>query len=258
MNSFRENIKSSSTVYISTFAALILLNIIIFLFPVELSAYRKTDITAPFWSFVTGTGSFWGGLTILVLMTTFLIHKFIKHHLNFDHLILFLTLVFFTYIFSIGVTEYSLKDLFKKPRPSQNYFFEKGYLGINESVFFSMPLDQRKKYFEEKINPSDSQLTDIYSPILKQWIYESGFSFPSGHALTSFFFGTILSFLIFRTEVFKNKYLCFLPLVWSVIVSISRIVTGLHYPSDVTAGSIIGAAAGLVLISLPNSNELFK
>ncbi len=92
---------------------------------------------------------------------------------------------------------------------------------------------------------------------MKSWIYESGFSFPSGHSQTSFFLGTIISFVIYRTIDKKKKYYSVIPLIWAILVSMSRVVIGVHFPMDVTVGAFIGMSTGFVIISLKKVNNIF-
>jgi len=68
------------------------------------------------------------------------------------------------------------------------------------------------------------------------------FSFPSGHTLHSVAFSVILT----------AYYPTFALFVWpfTVLVAISRIVLGLHYPSDVVVGGLIGAVTALVSFNL--------
>ena len=68
------------------------------------------------------------------------------------------------------------------------------------------------------------------------------FSFPSGHTLHA------VSFSILMTAYHPPLAL----LVWpfAVLVAASRVVLGLHYPSDVLAGAAIGAALALAAIGI--------
>ena len=68
------------------------------------------------------------------------------------------------------------------------------------------------------------------------------FSFPSGHTLHSVAFSLILTVY----------YPMFALFVWpfTVLVAVSRIVLGLHYPSDVIVGALIGALTAAVSFNL--------
>lgn len=98
----------------------------------------------------------------------------------------------------------------------------------------------------------------IFVTILNKWIKSSvhrprpdemlhlieqgGFSFPSGHAITSMFVYGMLIYLI-RANV-KNKrtanILTVLLAIPMILVGLSRIYLGVHYPTDVLAGWSLG------------------
>lgn len=85
------------------------------------------------------------------------------------------------------------------------------------------------------------------------WIVqETGFSFPSGHALATMCFYGMVAFLIMRTMASWRGRLTVMTLavVMSVAVGISRIYLGVHYPTDVVAGYAAGSMWLAFCISL--------
>ncbi len=68
------------------------------------------------------------------------------------------------------------------------------------------------------------------------------YSFPSGHTLHAVCFTVLLTYL--------NPLLGFIVLPFTLCVALSRVVLGLHYPSDVGAGAALGfiiASTGITL-----------
>jgi undecaprenyl-diphosphatase len=68
------------------------------------------------------------------------------------------------------------------------------------------------------------------------------FSFPSGHTLHA------VSFTVVAVSGFPALAWVLVP--FAALVATSRVVLGLHYPSDVIAGAAIGALVALVVLSL--------
>ena len=68
------------------------------------------------------------------------------------------------------------------------------------------------------------------------------FSFPSGHTLHAVAFSMVV--LAYFSSLF------WLVVPFTVLVALSRLVLGLHYPSDVLAGAAIGALVAGVSLSL--------
>lgn len=68
------------------------------------------------------------------------------------------------------------------------------------------------------------------------------YSFPSGHALSSFIFCSILIYLISRSNmhVALKWVLSALLLLFALTIGMSRIVLKMHYPTDVLAGFCLG------------------
>jgi membrane-associated phospholipid phosphatase len=78
-------------------------------------------------------------------------------------------------------------------------------------------------------------------PLLKTL---TNFSFPSGHALSSFIFSSVIIYLIWRGNLSKTLKWLFsgLLILFSITIGISRIVLRYHFASDVLAGFCLGLA----------------
>ena len=64
-------------------------------------------------------------------------------------------------------------------------------------------------------------------------------SFPSGHA--AFFFG--LSTIVY----FYNKRIGILFFIGSILICLARIFVGIHWPSDILAGAVVGIFSGWLI-----------
>lgn len=73
---------------------------------------------------------------------------------------------------------------------------------------------------------------------LDEWVLEHDpLGFPSGHAALSFAVATSLALSYSQWEVAVPA------ITWALLVSTSRVWLGVHYPSDVAAGAILGVAS---------------
>lgn len=88
-------------------------------------------------------------------------------------------------------------------------------------------------------------------------IEQGGWSFPSGHAITSMFFFGMLIWLIRRNV--KNRRLAniltVLFVIPMVLIGVSRVYLGVHYPTDVLAGWCLGL---LVIVAITESIRKLK
>ena len=77
-------------------------------------------------------------------------------------------------------------------------------------------------------------------------------SLPSGHTVTIFAAITVVLAVLFPFPCKKLHFLCLLTgLVLAIVIAISRVAVGAHWPLDVALGSVLGYLGGLsgVIIS---------
>ena len=80
---------------------------------------------------------------------------------------------------------------------------------------------------------------DTVSPL---FLYGNNDSFPSGHAALFF----ALSIFLYTRE----RFLGGLSLLVAVLVSISRVAAGIHWPFDILGGAVLGCVIALAIGSL--------
>jgi membrane-associated phospholipid phosphatase len=85
-------------------------------------------------------------------------------------------------------------------------------------------------------------------PHLFPWLTAAeGWSFPSGHTLTATVLGGLLAWLVGqRLGSWRRVALWASAELWVVLVGLSRVYLGVHYPSDVLASLAVGGLCLLI------------
>ncbi|MGZ4042748.1 MAG: phosphatase PAP2 family protein [Bacteroidia bacterium] len=104
------------------------------------------------------------------------------------------------------------------------------------AISFAVATSTGLKYLVNRTRPFKEYPGDI----TQRDMHVGPFSFPSGHTTSAFASATALSLS------YKKWYVTVPAYLYAGFVGYSRMRLGVHYPSDVLGGMIIGVGAGLL------------
>lgn len=237
-------------IYIFGSAAFLIMSIILFLLDPSIRAFHANDFSAPFWYYITVTGDPIPEFIIIIIMfgAVFLINRNSRRRFISSGLIVLIIAV--SALATAGISNFILKDLFHTSRPSHKVFLEDGFFPSGLDSFYLKNNVLRREYIKEHVDPKDAKLSGYYAPDVNVWIREVGESFPSAHALNSFLIGTIFCYLLLFYLKSRLQYLAFIPLLWAILVSLSRYIVGVHEKIDIYGGAAIGLGLAFIIIRL--------
>ncbi len=108
--------------------------------------------------------------------------------------------------------------------------------------FFAAFILERSSYFILKNffrrNRPPQAIPDFESVIIPS----DRFSFPSGHTSAAFLMAVLMS------SLYPELYYLLLP--WAGTVGVSRVMLGVHFPTDILAGATLGTSCGIIVLNL--------
>jgi undecaprenyl-diphosphatase len=124
-------------------------------------------------------------------------------------------------------------------------------------IFFALTVvlsDQLSVLLKETIQ----RLRPVHNPEIQRLVHnvlrKGGlYGFVSSHAANSF------AVFIFTSRLFRNRGYWLFMLIWALLISYSRIYSGVHYPLDLLGGAILGwlIAVGMYKLMMFIENHFF-
>jgi undecaprenyl-diphosphatase len=155
-----------------------------------------------------------------------------------------------------------LRVLRETPEWARDIFVVFTFIGAGWGLFLFVPfLIWKRTRLDALFTVLAAGTTNSVTSLLKGWIGRirpcetlgwctpitisspGGWSFPSGHASGSF---AVATFIALRAHAYTDKpwVVALVMYVYAIMVSLSRPVLGVHYPSDIVAGAALGSAIG--------------
>ena len=233
-----------------------------YLLPYGFSAVHE-GWAAKFWLFVSNTGGTAG--VPLITIGFCMIISFQYSGWRRKLLSVIISLVLFSAVLGAFAqfNEYSIKERLKIERPNIKYLAsEKGF---NSEHFYSLDSkSERRQYLQTFIDNNQPGFISfngeqLHSDVLNHWLHETGYSFPSGHSVNAFLMATLMAYIIlFIYNDYRRRLFFLVPFYWAILVALSRVILGVHSPTDISIGAITGSAAGYLLISFRFIDRLVK
>jgi membrane-associated phospholipid phosphatase len=176
------------------------------------------------------------------------------------------------FCFSISNAQNSDIDLLKKINLNRNTNIQSEMVGITNSVMpisigtpiiiYAVGLIEKDSITKKKAifigetfaasafitlvlkNVTKRDRPYVTYPEIDNVVEESGYSFPSGHTSLAFATATSLSMAYPKWYVIAPSFL------WAGAVGYSRLYLGVHYPTDVLAGAIVGSGSAFLCYKL--------
>lgn len=130
-------------------------------------------------------------------------------------------------------------------------FKKKSILVLTFALLSLVASDQSCNYLKrttERFRPSHEPTLENVIKLVKKpdgtFYYGGNYSFPSAHASNAMI-------CLFITLLFcapKRKWLIPFIIVWFILICYSRVYLGVHYPTDIFIGSMLGATIGGILL----------
>jgi undecaprenyl-diphosphatase len=129
------------------------------------------------------------------------------------------------------------------------------YRAVKKKILFVLLLAAVTITLSDQTSSATKKYTKRYRPChnlsLQHRVNVNGkcggqYGFVSSHAANSFALATLIALFLYK----RKKLLSILIFDWAILVSLSRIYNGVHYPLDLIGGALLGVSCALVTFGI--------
>lgn len=205
---------------------------------------------------ITQSGGWLGSFIIVAIISV--AYAFIPLHPRAKIVMFIRTLL--TLIIILGafakLNESLIKSRFAVSRPSHMLILKTTKSRVSLDSIYQLVVPERRVFFQKVIDSDTVSFNRIDKRVLGHWIYEVGYSMPSGHTFNAFLLASMLAFSLFELNNRRIGWWLYISMFWAAAVGLSRIILGVHTPLDVTIGAALGLLISHVLLAIPAMNRL--
>ncbi|MDO9214692.1 MAG: phosphatase PAP2 family protein [Methylococcales bacterium] len=124
------------------------------------------------------------------------------------------------------------------------------YQGIDSPFLHAILLAfllERPLYFVLKNSFKRNRPAAALDNFVSAIIPSDKFSFPSGHTSAAFMMATLISYF---SQSFTDVSLIVLLYLWATTIGFSRVILGVHFPTDTLMGAVLGVSTALFSLQL--------
>ena len=125
--------------------------------------------------------------------------------------------------------------------------------GLNSPLLQAMLLAfpiERTIYFVLKNSFKRNRPAQALDNFVSVIIPSDKFSFPSGHTSAAFMMATLLNYFFLPFADTSFMLLLYGLFVWAALVGFSRVVLGVHFPTDTLMGATLGSSIALLSVEV--------
>jgi phosphatidylglycerophosphatase B len=228
----------------------LLMGLIIFLTPVANSGYQDGGVFNLFWLQISDSGKATGTILLVVTVALLALFRLRKEKQAYWKVIVFAIGFLLTLKIFAQINEYYLKPYLGIARPSFERMAEKGIIDLKTFYLDYASKEARRAYLEAQVAKAEVQkvLQGVDPEILEHWVYETGFSLPSGHTQNAFIVAVVLCYVLFRLGDKRLQMAAYILMLWAFLMGLSRVALGVHTFEDVMLGGATGILIAFILI----------
>jgi undecaprenyl-diphosphatase len=124
------------------------------------------------------------------------------------------------------------------------------YQGIDSPFLHAILLAfliERPLYFVLKNSFKRNRPAAALENFVSTIIPSDKFSFPSGHTSAAFMIATLISYF---SQSFTDLSLIVLLYLWATSIGFSRVILGVHFPTDTLMGAVLGVSTALFSLQM--------